>query len=81
MEDKRLDRIELKLDDISEHMSAIDITLGKQHVTLEDHIARTAILEKEFKPVRTQVLRAEGALKLITLAAAAVAIVEFLLHR
>lgn len=80
METKRLERIEAKLDDISDHLSSIDVTLGKQHVSLDAHIRRTEILEKELAPVKKQVNRAEGALKFVTIAAAIAAIIEFFLH-
>lgn len=80
-DDKRLERIESKLDDTNDHLSAIDSTLAAQHVSLREHIRRTALIEKELAPIKTHVNRVEGALKLISVAAALAAIVEFILHR
>jgi hypothetical protein len=81
MDEKRLTRIELKLDDISEHLGSIDVTLASQHVSLKDHIRRTTALETALMPVKTHVNRVEGALKLITLIATIAAIVEFILRK
>ncbi len=80
VDDKRLSRIEIKLDDISDHLSSIDSTVAAQHVSLRDHIRRTAILEKEVVPLKKSVNQAYGALKLITLLVAIAALVEFLKH-
>lgn len=72
MEDSRLDRIESKLDDVRDNISEINVTLGKQHVSLADHIKRTAILEQELKPIKKHVegvnavLRFLGALLLLS---------------
>lgn len=81
MDDKRLERIEKKVDDISEHLSSIDVTLGAQHISLKEHVRRTNLLEQKLHPVEVHVNRVEGALKLITLAAAIAAIVELFLQR
>lgn len=81
MDNKRLDRIETKIDDVSEHLSEINTTLGAQHVSIKEHIRRCNLLEEELKPIKAKVNMVEGALKLITLAAALAAIVEVILHR
>lgn len=44
--DKRLERIEEKLDSVHGHISDINITLVKQHESLVHHIKRTDSLEK-----------------------------------
>ena len=75
-DDKKLERIEVKLDGLSEHLSSIDVTLAAQHVSLRDHIRRTEILETELKPIKAHVDRVSGALKLITLLAALATILE-----
>ncbi len=78
---KRLERIEAKIDDSADHLASIDVTLGVQSIQLRDHIRRTTLLEQELRPIRKHVNMVQGALKLITLAAAMAAIVEFILHR
>jgi len=65
MDDKRLDRIEDKLDSMVDHMSAMDATLAAQHVSLTDHIRRTEILEEETKAVKKHVDTINGSLKLL----------------
>lgn len=76
MDDKRLERIEIKLDDISEHLGSIDSTLSAQHVSLRDHIRRTAILEQELRPVKKHVDMVAGGIKLLGILAALAAIIE-----
>lgn len=76
MDDKRLERIEKKVDDLSDHLSSIDITLAAQHVSLREHIKRTALLEKEMAPVKKHVNMVHGAIRLIMLTASIVAVIE-----
>lgn len=77
---KRLERIEKKIDDTHDHLVSIDITLAEQHVSLRDHIRRTAILEREFAPIKRHVNRVEGALKLLAASTILIAIIEFIKH-
>lgn len=79
-DEKRLERIEKKIDDTNDHLVSIDITLVEQHLSLKEHIRRTSILEQEIKPIKIHVNRVEGAIKFITFLATAVAIVEFIRH-
>jgi hypothetical protein len=58
--------------EIREKLHSIDITLTKQHMTLEDHTRRSLANEKavdllaaELKPIRAHVNRMEGGLKLL----------------
>jgi len=67
MDDKRLDRIEDKVDTIVDKIGSIDATLAAQHVSLKEHIRRTALLEAEIKPVKRHVDMVNGALKLLGL--------------
>lgn len=76
MDDKRLTRIEEKIDDTNDHLASIDITLSAQHVSLKDHIRRTAILEAEIKPIRKHVDMMNGALKLAGIIALLIGIIE-----
>lgn len=81
MDDKRLERIESKLDDSNEHLASIDVTLAEQHVSIKEHMRRTNLLEIELKPIKAHVNRVEGALKLLALIATVAAIIEFLWRR
>lgn len=78
MDDKRLERIEAKVDDVSDHLSSIDTTLAAQHVSLREHMRRTALLEKELAPIKNHVLMVKGALKLVGVLAAGAALAESL---
>lgn len=51
MSDDKLNRIENKLDILSDKIGSIDKTLAAQHESLKDHIRRTEILEVAIKPV------------------------------
>lgn len=57
-----------KLDKIIDRLGEIDVTLAAQHVTLEDHIRRTEILEKEIVPLTKSMSMLQGAIKVIALA-------------
>ena len=78
MDDKRLERIELKIDDSNEHLAKIDVTLAAQHVSLKEHMRRTALIEKELQPIKKHVNMVQGALRLIGVTAAVCAILEFI---
>lgn len=66
-DDRRLERIEAKLDDLVERQGEMNVTLEKQHQSLRDHMRRTQLLENEIKPVKKHVAMVEGALKLVGL--------------
>lgn len=80
--DENLRRLEDKLDKVSDSISSIDVTLGKQSVSLEEHIRRTELLEERMKPVEAHVIFISGMTKLIlaiaTVAGAVAAILEWL---
>lgn len=75
-EDKRLERIEAKIDDLNDHLGSIDVTLGQQHISLKEHIRRTSILEDEFKPIKKHVNMVEGGFKLLGILASVAAVFE-----
>lgn len=52
MSQDRLTRIETKIDSMTDKLSAIDVTLVKQHESLKHHIKRTDMLEDELRPIR-----------------------------
>lgn len=62
MDDQRELRIEDKIDKMSEHLSSIDITLAKQHISLDDHIRRTATLEDAMLPIKENITMIKGIL-------------------
>lgn len=76
MDDKRLDRIEEKIDLLVERVGFIDVTLAKQHVSLVEHIKRTALLEKVIVPIKKHVDVVQGVVKLIFLIASIAAIID-----
>lgn len=49
-------RLEEKLDKMDDRLDSIDKTLAVNTVLLDEHIKRTNILEKEFKPVKNHVV-------------------------
>lgn len=67
MDEKRLTRIEDKIDKVLDHQASTDVTLGKQHVQLTEHIRRTELLEADVKPIKRHVAMIDGAIKLIAL--------------
>lgn len=75
-DDKRLERIETKLDDTNDHLASIDVTLGMQHESLRDHIRRTAAIEKELIPIRRHVYMIQGAAAFIALGATIIGILK-----
>lgn len=54
-----------KLDKIVEDIGEIKVTLGKQQVSLDEHIRRTNLIEEDLKPVKKHVWMVNGALKLV----------------
>lgn len=75
-DDKRLERIEIKIDDINDHLGSINVILGQQHESLKFHIKRTNLLEAELKPIRRHIDMVNGALKLSGLLATILAIFQ-----
>lgn len=63
----------MKLDMINDRLGSIDVTLAKQHESLEHHIKRTDILENELKPLREHVAVVNGGMKLIGFIGATIA--------
>lgn len=56
-------RFDEKLDKILDKIGSIDVTLGKQQVSLDEHIRRTELLEKAVEPMEHKWLITEGILK------------------
>ena len=49
-----INRIESKLDRVSDDISKINVTLAKQAVSLDEHIRRTNILEAKVGPMESK---------------------------
>lgn len=75
-DDRRLERIEMKIDDTNDHLAKIDITLGAQHISLKEHIRRTTLLESELRPIKKHVDMVNGALKLLAILALIAGIIQ-----
>lgn len=65
MDDKRLERIEVKIDDLDDQLAGISATLSAQHISLKEHIRRTSMIEEELKPIRRHVYMINGGLILL----------------
>lgn len=76
----KLARIEDKIDKIVDRISSIDVTLARQHVSLEEHIRRTVALEQIVGPVQKDRLMAKGALKVVGALIAGAAIIAEILN-
>lgn len=74
--EKRLDKIEAKVDNIVESIGTINTTLSAQHVSLQEHMRRTTLIENQLMPIKTQSDMMKGAIKLLVLIGVIVAIVE-----
>ena len=62
-DDKRLVRIEDKLDSLSVHLGAIDTTLALQHESLKQHMRRSDLLERKLEPVEKHVTFVQNIMK------------------
>ena len=65
MDDKRLERVEVKIDDLDDQLNYISTTLAAQHESLREHIRRTTMIEEELKPIRRHVYMINGGLILL----------------
>jgi hypothetical protein len=70
VDDRRLERIEKKLDDSNGHLAAIDTTLVKQAADWKYHVKRTDDLQVIVLRVNRHVTMVEGAIKLLGIIAA-----------
>lgn len=55
MRDEQFDRIYNKLEKLDGTVAEINITLAEQHLSLKEHMRRTALLEKQMQPVKRHV--------------------------
>ena len=61
----REDRLEAKLDKITDKISSIDSTLAAQHQSLVEHIRRTELLETRIEPIEKDIIKVKGAASLL----------------
>jgi hypothetical protein len=73
--DKRLDRLEIKIDKIIEQQSDHTSILAVNTKSLQDHMKRSDALEAIVLPMKKKWDMAEGAMKLIGIAATAIGII------
>lgn len=85
--DNKLNKIDERLDKLTESVHSIDKTLARQEENLKEHMRRSEANEKavellsiELKPIKTHVNRIDGALKLIGLIAVAIGIATGLIN-
>jgi hypothetical protein len=63
--DKRLEKIEGKIDIIVEKIHSIDKTLDRNTDSLDMHIKRTNLLEKKLAPIDKHVTMVNGVIKFL----------------
>jgi len=78
--DKRIERIEAKVDTIQETIGEINTTLALQHESLREHMHRTSLLEEELLPIRKTLNKAEGIIDLLLVLAAVAALVTLFME-
>lgn len=76
-------QLDNRLSKISSDISSINVTIGKQHVSLEEHIRRTNLLEEKIIPLEEKQSEMRGIIKLagffmgaITAIAAVIDVIE-----
>jgi hypothetical protein len=62
-EDRRNTKVDAILDKVDAHLGSIDVTLTKQHASLEEHMRRSDALEKLVSPAVKAHAQLEGFLK------------------
>jgi prefoldin subunit 5 len=72
---EQLNRLEAKIDKITDKLHAVDVTLATNTSSLVEHVKRCDLLEEKMVPVEKHVWMVNGALKLIGLASILVGIV------
>ena len=68
-DNSKFDKIELKLDGISDDITEIKVIMARNTMSLEEHIKRTNILEEKLEPVEAHVLKVEGATQFVLILA------------
>jgi|TARA_R110002020_G_scaffold19416_1_gene67192 chromosome segregation ATPase len=71
---KELDKIDRKLEKIDERIDSIDKHLAVYNSQLRFHIKRTDMLEEELKPLKSSLIKAQGAIMFIGLLATVISV-------
>jgi len=74
MSEQRLERIEIKVDKLSDSLGRIDSTLAAQHESLKEHMRRSYALEAQVEPLRNHVAMVNGVVKFLGLTSMVAAI-------
>ena len=69
-----LEKVEDKLDKIDQRIDQIDKHLAVYNSELKFHIKRTDMLEQELKPIKSSLVKAQGALCFIGILATVVSV-------
>ena len=69
-----LEKVEHKLDKIDQRIDNIDKHLAVYNSELKFHIERTDMLEQELKPIKSSLVKAQGALCFIGILATVVSV-------
>lgn len=77
--DNRFDRIETKIDKLSEQQAEMNTILAKQHEQISYHIRRTNLLEDQMKPVVEHVDGIKFLIKILGVGAAVAGILKLFL--
>lgn len=76
MEDRRDNRIPAKLDEISDKLSDINISIARIEVDIAHHIKRTDLLEKQVEPMKKHADELTGVIKFLKLLALIIGLIE-----
>ena len=71
---KELDKIDRKLEKIDERIDSIDKHLAVYNSHLRFHIKRTDMLDEELKPLKSSLIKAQGAIMFIGLLATIISV-------
>ena len=71
---KELDKIDRKLEKIDERIDSIDKHQAVYNSQLRFHIKRTDMLEEELKPLKSSLIKAQGAIMFIGLLATVISV-------
>ena len=72
---KELEKLNQKLDKIDQRIDSIDKHLAVYNTELKFHVKRTDMLEEEIKPIKSSLIKAQGALCFIGIIATIVSVV------
>lgn len=76
MDDNRLNRIESKIDTVTDKVDTINQILAQQHESLKYHIKRTDLLEQQIAPLRRRDINITFMIQLIIYIAAILGAIE-----